>query len=152
MVKPNVRRVGIVGCLVMCWSYVLEAQSNPLEIKLRAVSNTTVEITETNKSAHDINFPCGKPNMKVYVVKSDGTPAEDTDEGLRYKAAEHGEYSNKQSVCVSGSLKPGQSVKYPIDVSRLYKLNDNYKFTVRVEHNVEGIPTAKSDTVTLAIK
>jgi hypothetical protein len=154
MVKPYCIRVNFLACVMIGWAGGLMAQNtgSPLTIQLKAISSTTVEITETNTSAHEIFFPCGKPNMKVYVVKGDGTPAEDTDEGIKYKAVERGEISNKQSVCVSGSMKPGQTVKYPMDVSHLYKISGSNQYIVRVEQTVDGIPTAKSNSVTVGEK
>jgi hypothetical protein len=147
-------RTSIIACLAVCWACCLGAQtgSNSLIIHLQTISSTTIEITERNNSSQEIYFSCGKPNMKIYVLKGDGSPAEDTQEGITYKAAEHGEHSNSQTVCVTGSMKPGQTVRYPMDVSRLYKINRPDKYTVGVEQNVDGISTVKSNTVVLAMK
>jgi hypothetical protein len=136
----------------MCWPDASQAQPTPIQIQLRAISNTTVEITETNTSKQNVDFPCGNPTIKVYVTTRGGTAADDTDEGVRYKDALRNERFNSQTACVTVSLKQGQSVSYPMDISRLYKLTNSSGYSVRVEQIIEGKYVAGSNSVTLRAK
>jgi hypothetical protein len=142
-------------CLIMSQALastpIVAQTPSAVSIHLRVVSGATVEVTETNTSAKEIRFDC-KPNMKIHVVKADGSSAEDTDEGMKYKADERSGSTNRQTMCVVVSLSPAQTVKYPMDISRYYKMNATEQYTVSIEQTIEGSSPAKSNAVSLSPK
>jgi hypothetical protein len=135
----------------------LDGQTGPIALDLRVLqsdmgSAKKIEVTMTNKSGHDVVFPCSDvPMLQIYVYKSDGSLAKDTAEGAKLKEEQRARPSSK-SVCVSNTLKPGQSVKRERDVGSLYEMNTPGTYHVKAELDISDGSTAKANQVDLMVK
>lgn len=148
----QVYTAAMAACLVLDGSSRLSAQDALYSIQLRVLSGTTVEVTETNRANTSVTFPCNGKTIRNYIVlKEDGTPAEDTEEGIMRKTAAKNNSANS-SLCVSITFDPGQTVSYPLDLSRFYKMQPGLRYSARIEQSGFGGPPATSNIVTLEAK
>ena len=135
----------------------LEGQTSPIVLDLSVLQSDVgsakkIEVTTTNKSDHDVVFPCSDvPMLRIYVYKSDGSLATDTAEGANLKEEQRAHHSSK-SVCVSNTLRSGQSVKREHDVGSLYEMSTTGTYHVKAELDISDGSTAKSNQIDLIAK
>jgi hypothetical protein len=133
----------------------LSGQIRPLTIFVRPVpkgSENAKRIEVTLASTQELHFPCSDVSMlKVYVYTRDGSLARDTEEGAKLKKQQRTPQIPK-TVCVSGEMKPGQSVKQQIDIGSLYEMNAPGVYHVRVEMEISGGLTAKSKQIDFPVQ
>jgi hypothetical protein len=89
--------------------------------------------------------------IRIFVYKADGSLVHDTVKGSQLKEEQRKARSSK-SVCVSDTLKPGQSVKQTIDVGSLYEMNASGTYHVTVELDMLDGSTARSSQIPLNVK
>jgi hypothetical protein len=152
----NIRKFLTVACLCLI-SAELSGQNGRLAINLRPLESTTgstkeIELTLSNQSGQDLFFPCSDVSMiRILVYKANGSLAHNTAKGLQLKDEQRKARSSK-SVCVSDTLKQGQSVKQTIDVGSLYEMNSAGTYHMTAELDMQDGTTARSSQIALEVK
>jgi hypothetical protein len=147
----------LVATFVVLLATHLNGQASPITIGLHVLESDTkdarkIEVTLSNISGGDVYFPCSDVSMlRISVYKPDGSLAQDTVEGAKLKKAQR-TLQTQQTVCVSNTAKPGQSVKNEIDVGSLYKIDTPGTYHVKAELDISDGSTAKSPQIDLMVK
>ena len=133
----------------------LNAQSGPIAIDLRPLQSepgSAKKVELTLRSRQLVKFPCSDVSrIRIYVYKPDGSLAQDTAEGSKLKEEQSTPQSHS-SVCVSNTMKPGQSVKQDIDVGNLYEMDASGTYRVKAELDLPDGSTARSSLISIQVR
>ena len=152
----NVHKFMMTTSLVLA-SIVVNGQTSPITINMRLLPSKMgdtkeVELTITNSSQREVFFSCSDVSMiRMYVYAPSGSLARDTAKGAQLKKDQHKSSASK-SVCVSDTLKAGQSVKQDIDVTSLYEMTASGTYHVKGELDILDGSTAKSNQVAIEVR